>query len=83
MLRAMKQIDLERDRYRFASSKAHVLADKAWKRSVILSGLWCAAVVIFGRSFDHGLPWYIIASAAFAPGLILAHLIVSLDDLGR
>jgi hypothetical protein len=79
----MKQIDLERDRYRFASSRAHVLADKAWKRSVTAAAVWFVVVLCFGRYVEHDLPWYIIAMAAFAPAAILAYLIISLDDLNR
>lgn len=79
----MKQIDLDHDKYRFASSKAHVLADKAWMRSVSASAVWFAIVVGFGRVVDHGLPWYVIAAAAAAPAVILAYLIISLDDLSR
>lgn len=79
----MKQIDLERDRYRFASSKAHVLADKAWKHAMGAAGVWFAIVVLFGRYVEHDLPWYIIAMAAFAPAAILFYLIISLDDLNR
>lgn len=79
----MKQIELERDRYRFASSKAHVLADKAWKRVVGAAGLWAAVAILFGRHVDHGLPWYVIAIVAFAPGAMLAYLIMALDDLSR
>jgi hypothetical protein len=79
----MKQIELERDRYRFASSKAHVLADKAWMRTVAMAGVWAAVAILFGRHVEHGLPWYIVAIVAFGPGAMLAYLIMALDDLGR
>lgn len=79
----MKQIELERDRYRFASSKAHVLADKAWMRTVAMAGVWAAGAILFGRYADHNVPWYVIAIVAFGPGAMLAYLIMALDDLSN
>lgn len=76
----MKQIDLAPINVRFISAKAQVLADKSFKRTAVLAAVWCAAVIGFGRLFDHGLPWYLIAAPAFAPAAILAFLVISLDD---
>lgn len=76
----MKQIDLEPNRVRFISSKAQVLADKAWRRAAIVAAVWFVMAVAFSRSTDHGLPWWAVALAAIAPGAILAFVAVSLDD---
>ena len=76
----MKQIDLEPKHYRSGPLRQHVLDHKAFKRATYLSAFWFAAVVIFGRHYPHGLDWYFIAAAAFAPILVLAFLAFSVDD---
>lgn len=76
----MQQIDLEPGEYRSGPLRQHPLDSKVFMRAASLCGVWFAAIVLFGRYVDHGLPWYCIAIPALAPGLLLAYIAIGLDD---
>ena len=74
------QIDLKPDEFRRGPLRRHPLDHKVFMRAAAACGLWFAAVVLFGRIFDHGLPWFLIALPAAAPTAILLYIAIALDD---
>ena len=76
----MQQIDLEPGEYRSGPLRRHPLDHKVFMRAATFCGVWFVACVLFGRYVDHGQPWYAIAAAASAPGLLLACIAIALDD---
>lgn len=75
----MPEIDLEPHEYR-QPLPHNLFHHVAFKRATWLCAGWFGLVVGFGRLVDHGLPWWVIAAAAFAPLLVLTVVVVSLDE---
>lgn len=76
----MREIDLEPHQYRSGPLRGHPLANRVFLRAASICAVWFVLVSLFGRYVDHQLPWWCIALPAVAPGLLLAFIVISLDD---
>jgi hypothetical protein len=76
----MQQIDLEPTEFRRGRAHRHPLTNPVFMRAAVLSAVYFVLVVAYGRLFSPPVAWYLVAIIAFAPGLMLAYIAISLDD---
>lgn len=72
------QIELEPHEYR--SGKLHALSHPAFMQAAVFAAIYFVLVIAYGRLFSPPVHWALVAIIAFAPGLMLAFIAISLDE---